>query len=337
MVPCLCKSGDVPTLIRKSGPEFLRIAAFVGIVALHVNARGGFKGLDHAGFVVDELARFAVPAFFLLSGFFWKESDVRRPDVHLLKIVRRVLPAFLFWLIIYNILGALGYFGPAYQDRDLAWYPTILWSGGAGYHLWFLPALIVGAAILSMLYYRAGRLLWPVLVGLYLIGVVLGAYGPSLIGRSMPSVVFRNGIFFAPIFLGLGLWMRSHTHIIARVPTVWLVAGTVIFASIHMTEGYFISGRYPGGHDYSLATIGFAFCIFAMAIKIAEPNELASQLGVTTFGAFLVHAIILEGLLALGLAGKPIILTGLTVVLSLSAVIMLQRLFERSPALKFIS
>ena len=79
---------------RNASLDALRVLSLAGIITLHV-AGGGFNDNKALAFVLDELSRFAVPAFFILSAYFWKPEERAAPLKLTLRVASRVLPAFL--------------------------------------------------------------------------------------------------------------------------------------------------------------------------------------------------------------------------------------------------
>jgi len=271
--------------------EYLRILGFAGVVLLHVNSYEAFAPYDKTGFVIDEASRFAVPAFFMISGYFAKEvqRDTLWPYVR--KLAVRTLIPFLFFLALYFALNIAGLFG---RQRVWEWDDILrsLISGGPAPHLWFLPALLIGSIL-----FAAGRLflsirqLWAVAIGLYCIGVALGTYSP-LFGWELPLWASRNGLFFAPIFLVIG--SVFHTRQLGD-RTAALIA--VIGLAIHMAEGFFAAGSYPLGHDMSFGTVPLAVGVAAPFFSRVKLGDLPlSSFGADVLGAYLMHLIILRAL-----------------------------------------
>lgn len=62
---------------RDQSLDALRVLALVAVIALHSLQLGYYA--QPQGHAVDEMTRFAVPAFFTLSGFFWRPADLGVP------------------------------------------------------------------------------------------------------------------------------------------------------------------------------------------------------------------------------------------------------------------
>lgn len=279
--------------VRNASLDALRVLSLLGIVALHV-AGGGFRDMKPVGFVVDELGRFAVPVFFILSAYFWKPEELASPLRLTRKLAWRVLPPFMLWVaitIVWRVIDRPGY----RPDLSLDGLVFIAWSGGPALHLWFLPALVVGGALVSALGKYLG---WLPTLGialfLFVVGTVLGSYAMALSGRSFPFWLDRNGLLFAPIFLVAGVLLRRHRDRVAALPRVAVLICAMLFAALQIAEGYFIVGRYPMGHDYSFATLGYGIAVAILFMRLELHGAWWSVLGRATFTAYLAHLLVLQ-------------------------------------------
>ncbi len=278
---------------RNASLDALRILSLLGIISLHV-ANGGFQGMKPIGFVVDELSRFAVPVFFILSAYFWKLDELASPLRLIRKVAWRVLVPFALWEVItiaWRMVDRQNY-TPDLSPSGLLF---LFWSAEPAFHLWFLPALAVGTALVATSgRYLGWRFTAALAAFLFVVGATLGAYGELLSGHSVPFWVDRNGLFFAPIFLVAGVLLRRHAGRVAQLPTAAVVAALVLFAAAQVAEGYFIVGRYPMGHDYSIATLGYGIAVAILFMCLDLRGAWWSLLGRATFTAYLVHILVIQ-------------------------------------------
>ncbi len=281
-----------PGATRNASLDALRVLSLLGIVTLHV-AAGGFHDNRPLGFVLDELSRFAVPVFFILSAYFWKADELQHPFRLVARVTHRVGIPFVAWVLITLAWTAIFKPGRA-LDLSPGGIAMIAWTGGPAFHLWFLPALIVGTAIVAV----PGRYLgWPVTLTLALllaaIGLTLGAYGPVVLQRTFPAWIFRTGVLFAPIFLVAGVLLRRHGDRLAEIP-LWAIGGSVVvFAITQVAEGLVVFPGYPMGHDYSLSTLGYAIAVALLFMRLDLRGAVWSVLGRATFTAYLVHILVI--------------------------------------------
>lgn len=306
------------TPARNASLDALRVLSLLGIVTLHV-AGGGFADNKPLGFVLDELSRFAVPVFFLMSAYFWKDADLASPLRLMGKVARRVLPAFAAILALTVALRLIEHGRPGFELSP-GGLLLVLWSGGPAFHLWFLPALVLGTAVVAFLLKTLG-LRWTIAATLllYCIGTLIGAYSKPLFGHGFPFWMDRNGLFFAPVFLVAGIVLRRYRANLERLPIPAIAAALVAFAALHVAEGYFVVGRYGLGHDYSLATLGYALSVAILFMRLVLRSSLWSTLGQATFGAYLIHLLVLKVLASdLKLGGNSWLMIALGFAVSLA-------------------
>ena len=299
---------------RNASLDALRVLSLTGIITLHV-AGGGFNDNKALAFVLDELSRFAVPAFFILSAYFWKPDELAAPLKLTLRVASRVLPAFLLWTAVFVLVKQLPHLDRAAIDYSPGGLLLLLWTGGPAFHLWFLPALVVSTAMVAL----ASRTLgWGWTLGLSLLlfvgGTIVGAYAKPLFGHGFPFWMDRNGLFFGPVFLTLGVLLRRHREALATVPLWTITAGALAFGLLQVGEGFFLVGRYPMGHDYSLSTLGYALAVVLLFNRVDLRAPFVSTLGKATFVAYLCHPLILNWLV-MTVQVKP---SGLVIVLCLT-------------------
>jgi len=305
------------------GIELLRVIGIFAVVIIHANAVGLFGEWKTTGFVLDELCRFAVPCFFVISGFFWKAEAMERPWRAIGALAAKLLPLYAFWLLFYFAAEFSELFYPRLYGRDFI-AALVPFSGGPGYHLWFLPALFIGASLcwLSMRYLGAG-LTVALCVLLYLAGVVFGTYG-GMIGTHLPLVAYRNGIFEAPLFLMSGFLLRRH---LSRLTIAQFALLGVAGLAVHLAEGLAVSSSNLG-HDYSLGTIAAAIGMTGAAALMSQARDYGW--GRDVLGAYLIHLFILKTLAAHLPVSGP--LWALSIAAAVAAVSLgLSRLFKQTP------
>lgn len=202
------------------GIDYFRIVAALLVVANHTSPLSSVNGA--ADFVLTRvIARVAVPFFFMTSGFYllsgWttgREADRGK----LLRFLARTALLYAVAIVLYMPVNL--YTGASGAQGWLRRLPNELLFGGTFYHLWYLPAAIIGAAIAWLLLqrFRPGQAF-----GIALLLYIIGLFGDSFYGvaekapvlKSFYEALFafsdytRNGIFFAPVFFVLGAIMAK--------------------------------------------------------------------------------------------------------------------------------
>lgn len=194
-----------------TGIDYFRILAAVFVVAIHTSPLTGIW--DTGDFIFTRIiARVAVPFFFMTSGFFLLAKEEGR-EGRLWRFIKKNLLLYGVAILLYfPIMIYSGYFS---QEQ---WYAGVLQDlllDGTFYHLWYFPAVIIGAVIAWALLKHTGK--WGAL-GISAVLYVIGLFGDSYYGLVTGIPVLqqgydflfrvieytRNGIFFAPLYLVLG-------------------------------------------------------------------------------------------------------------------------------------
>lgn len=194
-----------------SGIDYFRFIAALLIVAIHTSPLSSFS--ETGNFIFTRIvSRVAVPFFFMTSGFFLISRytcNAEKLEAFIKKTTLIYGVAILLYIPI-NVYN--GYFK---MDNLL---PNIIKDivfDGTLYHLWYLPASIIGAAIA---WYLVKKLNYPKALMVASVLYLIGLFGDSYHGitekisclNSLYTYIFqvtdytRNGIFFAPIFFILG-------------------------------------------------------------------------------------------------------------------------------------
>lgn len=200
------------------GPDLFRIPAALLVVSIHTSPLASFGG--EADFILTRIfARIAVPFFFMATGYFLLPSCLGE----------RSGQSKALWIFIKKLSGL-------YLAATLLYFPVNIYAGhlqgrtplsllrmflfeGTFYHLWYLPACILG----TLLLFLGSRLLpfgalFAVTVLLYLLGLLGDSYYGFLPEGSVVKGIYdlmlelfyqtRGGLFYAPLFLAEGMGIR---------------------------------------------------------------------------------------------------------------------------------
>ena len=199
---------------RHWGLELGRMAALLGVIFIHQSAV--VYGADSVFvYLSDQAPRWAVPFFFMLSGYVFTARFSLWADIRY--YAPRLLIPFVFWVFVYNVIlqwqwGAGGLrSGMIFDFTQPLTYLRLLVYGGYGYHLWFLTGLLsVVVFCAAMVRMFSLRVVLGIAVGLYAVGLVLGSYYPVISGASIFDLWnTRNGPFMGLLFFVLGVCLRK--------------------------------------------------------------------------------------------------------------------------------
>lgn len=188
---------------RGAALDRFRLIAAVLVVAIHTSPLATWT---QAGdfWLTRVLARVAVPFFLMVTGYFLGKKNWRGVGRTMVRTLALYAAAAALYLPL-NLYS--GGFSPAEWVRRVA-------VDGTFYHLWYFPAVILGAAVAWGLS-RLGMGPALAVAGLlYLVGLGGDSYygfaaNVPVLGELYGHIFdvcsyTRNGLFFAPLFLLLG-------------------------------------------------------------------------------------------------------------------------------------
>jgi surface polysaccharide O-acyltransferase-like enzyme len=290
--------------LRNNAIESVRYIAAFAVINIHY-----FYTKDHQiTLVVNQWARFAVPFFFVVSGYFLAEK-LKKDDTPAVYwgYIKKLIFLYLAWQLLYFINPAhhgeiyIRGFLKAYSQKlhlvtNQGWWYT-LFTGWAA-HLWFFLSLALTVAVFFL--FRLKRVGWFVAVSfiLYIIGVLTKAYVKTDIGLPAESLGLpknfntNNLIFFSAFPFSLGV-LFSAKNIKVGLPVAFLIllAGYVL----HFTEVWYLGTlKLHQRIDYGFSTFLMGLGAFLVAhnhFKLLEFKQLAN-LGKFSLGIYAMHVMV---------------------------------------------
>lgn len=310
---------------RLASVDAWRCIAMVAVVAIHTTPAVVADPADRGrfvdpSFVVNEIARFAVPFFFVVSGFFWGERAARAaaPLRASWPTARRLLLIFVVWTIVYALpydVGTMAVGGPTAPLRTAWWHlhalaaqPWVLLTQGTKSHLWFLVALLCAQTIAATLVqWRRTTLLVVLAVALYTVELLSKPYVHTALGVPL-AFNTRNGPFVGTLFFVAGWWLSRRPDRAA-----WLPVGIALFAfgiALHLFESWFVATRLGVVElqDFVVGTVPMGVGAAMIALSgLPRAAERTAAVGRDTLGIYLVHAIFVDLFLPLSTWSPPIV------------------------------
>lgn len=222
--------------------DYFKLFSAILVIAIHTFPLASIN--NTANFILTSIfARIGVPFFFMVTGFFLlpkcfsttfipneKENlstrfffslsskytiitEAKNAFYSLFRFLTKTCILYGLTILLYLPINFYnGYFQQESLPNKLI--KDIIFDG-TFYHLWYLPALILGVVIVFLLL-KTKKLFFPMIITSLL--YIIGLFGDSYFGllKSFPflqnlyfksfhiSSYTRNGIFFAPIFLFIG-------------------------------------------------------------------------------------------------------------------------------------
>lgn len=324
--------------------NLLRAIAITIVIAIHATSRWCFgvngnlslQNLNWEIFLdtaINQVGRFTVPLFVILSGFGLAKSESSRPFSFVRFWQRRsikIFPPYIFFSLI-NIS-----FQPLFQSADWSEKLNYLWQvsqdGSADYHLYFLVIIIqcyIGYPLLRRLPFSTRNL---GLLAAFTISIFSLRWTISLFGWFEPIAAYipdsNHWIFWLNYFL-LGIWLAKAAiqfkEYVQRLPSNIWRGIWAITATLELSEFYFavlkIRSADAVGH-YGRPTVvllTITFLLWAMSWKYGteelgkipdpelEPKSpgmlVIETLSNASFCVFLTHVWVLRLISPLELVG----------------------------------
>lgn len=302
-------SSSEPGRSRLPGADALRAVALLGVLAVHSSAWGP-RVPFHA---IDQIARFCVPAFVVVTGTVLAYRYTGRPlgaGFARRRAARTLLP-WLAWVPVYIAFDvATGAFGQYHESLG-----TFL-TEGAG-HLWFL-LLIPQFYLLFAVWPRRHR--WTIAgaalvlqTALCLARIYVAFPGwESQLMLQYASELFPFWIGYFAVGVAVGDAMR-HPGALRRALNVWRWRLACVFAAATAVSGYLLlTFHYPSavsgtafltgtGSFLNPALPPFVFALAALTATSLAPAMRASRsiaqtisvLSEDSLGIYIVHPILL--------------------------------------------
>lgn len=268
----------------------VRIIAVILVIANHTSPFLSYdKNLDF--FVTRVLARIAVPFFLMIIGYFSMERFVNDRDAFII-FVKRIGKLYAISVMLYL---PIIYYSGGFSNPSVISIIKLLLIDGALYHLWYFPALIVGASITRFLI-KHSSFPFLVIVILYFIGLGGDSYY-GLVSMFEPVKIFydlifsifsytRNGLFLVPMFLYLGYYIKTNKMIVNN--NIALVLSFIVF----VLESLTIKSMNIARHD-SMTVSLVLFMTFLFSTLISKENEVNKDLNTLTTLMYVLHPMVI--------------------------------------------
>ena len=225
------------------GFDRFRVPAALLVIAIHTGPLLSLNG-EANYLLTDILARIAVPFFFAVSGWFLVPRLLREGRAALIPFVKKLLLLYGAAVLLYLPLNLYNH---TLEESGFALLRDVLFNG-TFYHLWYFPALVLGACLVyGLLRILGPRWAWLPALLLYAAGLLGDSYfgltaalPPLRAGYEALFLLFdytRNGLFFPPVFLLLGGWLALRP---ARRSAAWYRAGLLLSLALLTAEGLLV-------------------------------------------------------------------------------------------------
>ena len=300
---------------RNYAIDYLKFFAIFAVILIHA---GPFEevtllGVDgyYIDFIIDTLSRFAVPFFFVTSGYLFgkKMQTAGSNSVYFSGYISKLSKLFISWFVFYLLYDF--FVNVTFKSSDLASgrgmiqfmeeninLEVFFYGASTGYQLWYLVALIWSIFILYIfIHIDKLNLLLFISLGLN----IFGLFGQSYSGFFSLPFGTRDAIFFGLFYTTLGAFAAYNEETIkykiTGVPTKgWLLLSflfSILLAVERMVTVFLFEGEIG---DYFLLTIPVTICLFLYALSNPSlgKGSLLTKIGKESVGIYVIHVFFIK-------------------------------------------
>lgn len=268
--------------LRNDWLDFLKLLGIISVVIIHTGPFYHIETLKPAAVIINNLMRYAVPCFFMCTGYFLNSNKLfdRCDNYRIIKNVKKLVIVYFLWSIIYWFLM------PQYNNSFL----NILFFSTAP-HLWFLSALIQCLLLKYILNYIFNHILvkkMTVLIITIIIFIVV--YYTSRYGIS--SFDYTKTVFAVFVFYIYGAILRSEHYLKTKTAIAMVILGIVLQLSESILAWKYLA--LSPTIDFNIGTLLYSIGIFNFFLGMSIKCPNISYLGRDSLGVYLIHYYVID-------------------------------------------
>lgn len=308
---------------RNYAIDFVKFFAILSVVCIHAKPLQGIMLTEEIdiNFLIDVIARFAVPFFFITTGYLigQKIFNGANPKIYITEYLWKILKIYISWLffyIFYDVIIRLFYWIALNDPSRFYEYLSSLFSirtivygpPGTAHHLWYLVSLILAIIILYFAI-RLKKILFVVIIS-YLL-TFIGVFGQGYSFMINLSIETRDTIFFSLFYIVTGYLfgnMRSLRDFIGRMKPMHFFCLFLAFNVIQIYEKIVIMNysNDVSNPNYYITTPFLVISLFVFVLlspSLGKGSKL-SFIGSKTLGIYVIHTFFINtSVLSLELIG----------------------------------
>lgn len=283
---------------RYGGLDSLKALCAFMVICIHVPFIFG------PGKYYLDLTRFAVPCFFMISGFFYPRTIEKKGELkQIIRIARLCLISFALFLVwtrlFYHISGQdFTYVTDRLTSFNGLVKLLVFNNAFVAFHLWyvfaFLYVLIISLIACAL---KLKKLLFGVSPLLLLTGIVLGNYSGPVLGGYITIDLARNAYFFGLPFFCLGWFIaENRDKICSAMSKKLLIILIVVSTATQLLEHLLIEkAGFAVTGDIYLTTALCAASVFLFFLMYVKGDGAMATIGRKySTGIYLVHPVIID-------------------------------------------
>ncbi len=302
------------------------------VILIHTDPFEGMGAYGNiANFIIETSARFAVPFFFMTSGYFFA-AKVSHSNIteYFFRRVARISSIYVFGILLTAPVFLTDAIVRAHIEHrsvvnsaihEMAGFISplelIYYGDSVSEILWFLPALLFSLSLIYLfIKFDKTKYLIPVSLGIHVVGLLGGSY------TMFVDVPFRNrdALFFGFFYTSLGYYLATHDWQPTTERSRLYLGATVLFGVLHIAERYllgyvltdrtFAHGVYSPSYTIITVLVTVSLFLFLLSRPTLGKSTSLPSLGKYAVGVYVVHPSVLfvlqKGSAVLSVAGYEI-------------------------------
>ncbi|MDR3594410.1 acyltransferase family protein [Clostridium sp.] len=277
---------------RNQSIELLKLISIFFIVIIHNPFASRF------GFVMDTIARFAVPIFFMITGYF-----IIQPNKTSIKLKKQVIKLTKYYILYqfiyilyYLIIALVEHKFQNFENNFITNIKYILIAPVIGTHLWYIINIIWALIIIYFFnYFDKLKVLFISSIILHLIGIFISNLSIQIFHRILPLYETRNFLFFGLFYIMLGAYIRKVDINKIKFNNIIILLFSIFMCLFQVAERYMWKTLFNSRFgDYFITTIIASISIFIFALKSNVNNRIIEKISSYSMPIYFLHILVMD-------------------------------------------
>jgi len=293
-------------LIRRDGVDILKLICAFLVICIHKPFYGKI------GEYIVAISRCAVPIFFMITGFFYKNTIHKgNENKQIVKILKLCIFSNLLYLA-YNIAGCilsndsvnvlLRSMFSVENIKDMLFFNVTPIAS----HLWYLNALLYVLIIMKFINkynkYRVLEVLTPFLL---LIDLIFGKYSLAILKTEIPFIYVRNFLFVGLPYFCIGNYIHKAIDANKKINNKCIVLSIFIFLATTILERYvLVQFNLNAVRDHYISSTLLAVSLFLCFLNYGEGTKNFIIKGLSKIGKSYSTNIYIFHVIVMGILNK---------------------------------
>lgn len=311
--------------------DALRTLGAFSVVVLHTQ----YEGILTNSFVNSLFlcARWAVPFFFLVSGYFFEKKSRLNLDIEFAKSLKYLLGIFIVSNLIYSLAALQTVY---YSAKDIFSIRSIIL--GNWFHLWFIGSMIIGyTSLWFVISIRMQKAMAFIAIFVLVLALIIGPY--ATFNTLNIDLYFSKFIISIPfLFIGFLYSKYNLENKFKLISSVLIIVIGVVLMFVENAIIYSHTKPILVNHEYLLGTFMLAIGMFMLSfnIRTSKDNVLSSIGRKYSLMIYLYHPLLI---LVISFIMKKVSLINAThiawlnpvsiFILTLAMIVILNRMYPR--------